>query len=386
MKFITSAILLVAISPNVGNAQVEPQRPNIVYLLADDLGYGDLGCYGQDKFATPHIDTLARQGLRFTQHYAGSTVCAPSRSVLMTGQHTGHTTVRNNTCQVGGTAERKGDRVIRRMNLTAEDVTVAHVLKDAGYRTCVIGKWHLGGYHPEAGPLNRGFDEFYGTLIRTSHGRGNWPERWWRNDELVEIPANARQAEGRYRTDIITDEAVGFMERNRERPFFLYVAYRIVHSPYVVDDLGPYADEAWSDKEKTYAAMIHRLDQSVGRLMKTLRDLGLDEDTIVFFTSDNGPRSEAKPMQTDVVNFFNSNGPLRGYKRDLTDGGIRVPMIVRWPGVVPAGRTSKAVWYFADILPTAAELAGARPPANVDGVSVVGALTDPNSEIPERLL
>lgn len=363
-------------------------RPNIVFILADDLGFGDLGCYGQKKMATPEIDTLASQGLRFTQVYAGSTVCSPSRSVLMTGQHTGHTRVRNNTCKVGGVEGGRADKVVRRMNLTADDVTVADVLASAGYRTGIVGKWHLSGYDPEAGPLNRGFDEFQGTLTHTNGitGPAHWPSKWWDNAELVEVPENADGAQGRYRTDMVTDAAVDFMTRHRDEPFFLYVAFNSPHTPYTAPDLGPYADLGWPEPEATYAAMVHHLDRSVGRLLDTLDELELADDTVVFFASDNGARSEEELVQNRVVEFFDSSGPLRGFKRDLTDGGIRTPMIVRWPGRTPIGVTSDAVWYFADVLPTLAELGGAETPDGIDGISVVAALTDPQHELPDRFL
>lgn len=391
--FVAVSILLTVPIGQAESSPTEPPesetaRPNIVFILADDLGYGDLGCYGQTKIQTPQIDTLASEGLLFTQVYSGSTVCSPSRSALMTGQHTGHTRVRNNSCPVGGIEGEKGDKAIRRMHLTDDDLTVAHVLKSAGYRTAIIGKWHLGGFDPGAGPLERGFDEFYGTLTRSSAATGAayWPTQWFTNADLLAVPENAHGARGRYRTDMVTDAAIAFMERSRAEPFFLYVAFNAPHSPYRPPDLGPYAGGSWAELEAAYAAMIHHLDRSVGRLMASLNELGLADNTMVFFTSDNGPRSENKDIESRVVDFFNSNGPLRGFKRDLTDGGIRVPMIVRWPGVVPAGASSETVWYFADFLPTAAELAGAAAPEGIDGISMVAAIKDPERRLPDRFL
>ncbi len=358
-------------------ADVFSNRPNIVFILADDLGYGDLGCYGQKKIQTHNIDRLASEGVRFTQSYAGSTICAPSRSVLMTGQHTGHTRVRGNMCIVGGSVGYKGKQQVRRMYLTEEDVTVGHVLQKAGYRTCLVGKWHLDGYNPNAGPLDRGFDEFYGWLINTAETSGYYPAKRYHNRELYDVPGNQNNARSYYETDKCTQEAIEFLKNNKNRRFFLYLAYNSPHSPLEAPDLGPYANEDWPVHLKTYAAMVYRLDQSVRKVMQTLKELKLDEKTIVFFTSDNGPRSEPAQQLTEVAEFFDSNGPLRGYKRDLYEGGIRVPMIVRWPGRVPAGTTSELAWYFADFLPTAAELAAAEPPKNIDGMNVLPAFLSP---------
>jgi arylsulfatase A-like enzyme len=333
------------------------KQPNIIFILADDAGYSDFGCYGQKKIRTPHIDRLAAEGTRFTQCYAGSTVCGPSRSVLMTGQHTGHTTVRGNGCLVGGI---KG-----RMHLTEEDTTVARMLGDAGYRTGLVGKWHLDGNNPAAGPLDRGFDEFYGWLISavpTHRPNVYFPPRRFRNRELLEIPENRDNKKGVYEPDLDERDALDFITNHKDRPFFLYLASNLPHSPLDIPDTGPYRAEKWPDPEKRHAAMVGRLDATVGAVMQRLEELGLENDTIVFFSSDNGPRSGNQPVLTRVADFFDSNGPLQGYKRDMYEGGIRVPMIVRWPGHVPAGRVSDVSWYFADFMPTACALAGTPPP------------------------
>ncbi len=362
-----------------------PKPPNIIYIMADDLGYGDLGCYGQQRIKTPAIDQLAREGLRFTQCYAGSPVCSPSRSVLMTGQHTGHTRVRGNFCMKGGSEGYKGERKVRRMYLTREDTTVGHVLRGAGYRTCLVGKWHLGGYEPDATPLNRGFDEFYGRLTQT-HSGGYFPKKRHRNRDLVEIPGNQDGKREVFSTDLCTEEAMDFIARHKDQRFFLYLAYKTPHSPYEAPDLEPYTDEPWPEPEKTYAAMITRLDRCVGKIMQQLRALDIDQDTIVFFCSDNGARSESYQEQTRVMEFFDSSGPLKGYKRDMFEGGIRVPMIVRWPGRVPTGETGDAPWYFADFLPTAAALAGAEVPQNVDGISILPTLLGQEQDTADRFL
>jgi arylsulfatase A-like enzyme len=367
-------------------SQSNDDRPNIIFIMADDMGYGDLGCYGQKKIHTPNIDKIAAEGMRFTDCYSGSTICAPSRSVLMTGQHTGHTRVRGNMCTVGGTIGYKGNRQVRRMFLTNEDITIGQVLQKAGYRTCLVGKWHLGAYDPNAGPLDRGFDEFYGWTINAGQTGGYYPSQRYRNRQLYDVEENQNGQQGQYSPDMCTNEAIEFLKSNKNRRFFLYLASDSPHSPFQVPDLGPYKDMDWPEPMKIYAGMIHRLDQNIGRLMQTLREFQLDDKTIVFFCSDNGPRSEPTQQQTQVAEFFDSNGPFRGYKRDLYEGGIRVPMVVRCPGKVPVGTTSNFPWYFADVLPTAAELALIEAPKNIDGKSIVPVLLGKQQNLGDRFL
>jgi arylsulfatase A-like enzyme len=345
-----------------------------VFILADDLGYGDLGCYGQKVIQTPHLDRMAAQGMRFTDCYAGCTVCAPSRCSLMTGLHTGHCRIRGNAL----------------VPLEAEDRTVATVLKAAGYQTGIIGKWGLGEPGTPGIPNRQGFDYWFGYLNQT-HAHNYYPEFLWRNQEQVplknEVP---RESGGRqpglagvaskrveYSHDLFAREALDFVERHRNDTFFLYLAFTIPHANneagqkgMEVPDWGPYADRDWPEPEKGYAAMITRMDADCGRLLAKLKELGLDEQTIVFFTSDNGPHKEGG---SDPA-YFQSSGPLRGFKRSLHDGGIRIPMLVRWPGRVQPGTVSHLPWAFWDFLPTAAELAGAAPPQALDGISVVPTL------------
>jgi len=362
-------------------AEVAPARvqagPNIIFILADDLGYGDLGCYGQQRIRTPRIDRLAAEGIRFTQAYAGSTVCAPSRCVLMTGLHTGHCRVRGN----GGAFP--GSQALR-----PEDVTVARVLKEAGYTTALIGKWGLGDVGPaEAGlPLRQGFDTFYGYLSQT-HAHNYYPTFLWRNDEKValrnvvpdERPTGAGVATERldYSPDLMADEALAFIRRSKDRPFFLYFSPTLPHANnearnrgMEVPDLGGYAATDWPDPQKGHAAMVTRLDGYVGRILDLLKDLDLDDRTIVFFASDNGPHREGG----NDPGFNDSNGPLRGIKRDLYEGGVRVPFMARWPKAIRAGQVSDQVVWFADVLPTAAAVAGTTGPAQVDGVDIIPAL------------
>jgi len=347
-------------------------RPNIIFMMADDLGYGDLGCYGQKHIKTPHIDRLAAEGMRFTQCYAGSTVCAPSRSVLMTGQHTGHTRVRGNFGIVGGIGPQ------RRVPLLPEDVTVAEVLKQAGYATGITGKWGLGEPDTMGVPNRQGFDEWFGYLNqRNAHSY--YPPYLWRNEEKFVLDGNRDGEKGQYSHDMITDFALDFVERHASGPFFLYLPWCIPHAKYQIPSVKPYADKPWKQDAKVHAAMVTRMDRDVGRIMALLKRLGINERTIVFFCSDNGAASRWEGI-------FDSSGALRGHKRDLYEGGIRTPMIVRWPGRIRAGAISDTAWTFTDFLPTAADLAGVRPPPNTDGVSVRPTLLGKPQDLRNRFL
>ena len=361
------------------------RRPNIVFILADDMGYGDPSVYGQLKIKTPNIDQLAADGVRFTQGYAGAPVCAPSRCALMTGLHTGHTRVRDNFALAAGSVGYKGKQKIRRASLLPTDKTVADYLKASGYHTGLMGKWHLDGYDPGAVPTRHGFDEFKGWLTQNNASQGYYPAERYVNDTLVHIPENENGKHGKYETFMVTEQSIDFIERHKAEPFFLYIAYDAPHSPYLAPDFGPYANEPWLDDEKTYAAMIHYMDKGIGEIMAAIRRLGLDDNTIVFFASDNGPRSEPTPQQSRVISFFDSNGQLLGYKRDVYEGGIRDPLIARWPGHIPAGSVSDLPAFFPDFLPTALDLAGA-PKEPTDGMSLVPFLLDPKRKGQDRFL
>ncbi|HUT30384.1 MAG TPA: arylsulfatase [Sedimentisphaerales bacterium] len=350
------------------------KQPNIIFILADDLGYGDLGCYGQKQIQTPNLDLMAAEGMRFTQHYAGSTVCAPSRCSLMTGLHTGHCRVRANS----------------RILMEPEDVTVAEVLKGAGYVTGIIGKWGVGHPPPPGDPERNGFDYFFGYLNMV-HAHNYYPEFLWRNEDKVLLDDNRLAAgyqgeqgwswrQGTYSHDLFSAEALRFVDVFRNEPFFLYLAYTIPHANneggrhigngMEVPDYGIYRDKDWPDPKKGHAAMISRMDRDIGTLLAKLEELGIDDNTLVMFASDNGPHEEggADPA------FFNSNGPLTGIKRDLYEGGIRVPLIARWPGKIKPGSVSDHISAFWDFLPTAAELGGAKAPEKTDGISMVPTL------------
>jgi len=356
----------------------QPQSPNIIFVMADDLGYADLGCFGQELIQTPNVDRLAKEGIRFTQCYAGSTVCAPSRSVLMTGQHTGHTTVRGNFGKGGVKGLGGGDG---RVPLNADDITVAEVMKSARYVTGMSGKWGLGEPNTTGEPNSQGWDEWFGYLNqRRAHTY--YPDFIWRNREKVLLSGNTGGKRTQYTHDLFADFALDFIRRHQDEPFFLYLPYCIPHSAFEVPDLGPYENKEWSSQHKAYAAMVTRMDADLGDMMKLLKTLAIDEQTIVFFCSDNGAANRWEGQ-------FDSSGPLRGHKRDMYEGGLRTPMVVRWPGKVPAGRTSEFVWSFADVLPTFAHLAGVAKedlPRNLDGISVLPALLNAETDSPERFL
>ena len=374
--------------------------------MADDLGYGDLGSYGQEQIETPNLDRMASEGLRFTDVYAGFTVCAPSRSVLVTGQHTGHTRVRRNGSP----------------GLLDEDITVAELLKGQGYSTALVGKWGIGMEDSPGAPWLQGFDYFYGYLSQ-GHAHNYYPEFLMRMGERVPLRNKIVQSSRYngmsgvattrldYSHDKLMEEALGWLEGHSAESFFLYLALTIPHAnneagtlegggdPGIanvkadlgdhrerigmeVPDAGIYQDKDWPGPQKGTAAMITYMDRDIGRLFDALKQHGVDENTLVFFTSDNGPHKEGG---NDPF-FFDSNGPLQGYKRSFHDGGIRVPMIVRWPGKVPAGGTSDFVWYFADFLPTVADLVEFETPESIDGISVLSTLMGAEQERVDRFL
>jgi arylsulfatase A-like enzyme len=377
------AALLTALLPLAGGAA---DKPNIIWVMADDLGYGELGCYGQQVIATPHIDRMAREGLRFTQSYAGATVCAPSRSVLMTGLHHGRTPVRGNAGAINPASQA----------LKPGDPSVASVLRDAGYTTALIGKWGLGNIGAaESGlPRRHGFDFFLGYLSQR-HAHNHFPDFLWRNEDRIGLPnvithtgddGSGYATEARlFADDLFADEVMRFVTANRDVPFFLYWSMVTPHANNErtrdlgngaqVPDFGPYADRDWPDADKGHAAMITRLDGYVGRLLERLQELGIAERTLVIFTSDNGPHDESGHK----LARFQPAGPLRGIKRSLADGGIRVPFIAWWPGTVQPGESAH-VGSFADLLPTAAELAAAPAPRDTDGISIVPTLLGRSQE------
>ncbi len=362
------------------NAAGAAPKPNVIYIMTDDLGYGDLGCFGQKQIRTPHLDRLAAAGMKMTDYYAGCTVCRPSRLVLWTGRHTGHTPISSNAGYV----------------FKPEDVTVAELLNKAGYATGGVGKWAMGKPGSGGEPNRHGFDFWCGYLDQ-GEAHNYYPTHLWQcaGEKVEKVPMEGNvlieepRARGRvahpehrvtYSHDVMTEAALGFIRRNHDRPFLLHVHWTIPHANneggsvigdgMEVPDYGIYKDKPWPSTAKGQAAMITRMDADVGRMVALLGELEINRRTLVIFTSDNGPHSEGGHKHE----YFDANGPLRGHKRDLYEGGIRVPTIAWWPGTIQPGSTTAEPLAFYDFLPTACELAGVAPPEAIDGVSFLPTL------------
>lgn len=358
---------------------------NIILINADDLGYGDLGCYGQKQIPTPALDRLASEGLRFTNFYAGSTVCAPSRSVLMTGLHTGHTPVRGNGSK-------------QQQTLPAASLTVAEICKKAGYRTALIGKWGLGEEETEGHPLRQGFDFFYGYLNQV-HAHNHYPEFLWRNEMRESLPNIVRKPPQQpnslggmatdrkvFANDRFIAESLDFIDANKQQPFFLYLALVLPHANNEArgmsgngsesPNLGKFSDKPWDEPSRGFAAMVTDVDLAVEKVLAKLKETGIDDRTLVLFTSDNGPHQEAG----HDLSIFNSSGGLRGTKRALYEGGIRVPLIARWPGKIASQQVTDHIAYQADILPTVAKLVSQNTPDDIDGISFLETLHGKTSD------
>ena len=368
---------------------VDKSRPNVIYILADDLGYGDLSCYGQEKFVTPNIDKLAKEGMLFTQHYSGAPVCAPSRSALLTGLNTGHTYIRGNK-----EVEPEGQ-----YPMPKGAFTLAEMLKSKGYATGVFGKWGLGFPGSEGDPLHQGFDSFYGyNCQKLAHHY--YPHHLWNNENKVMLTQNEGANNGQYAPDLIHQKALSFIETHKKESFFLYYASPLPHAELVAPKVymdkfigkfnpenvykakpnteslkkGEYASQ--SQSHAAFVSMITLLDDQVGEIVAKIKELGLEDNTIIIFTSDNGPHKEggADP------DYFNSNGPLRGYKRDLYEGGIRVPMIAKWKGKIAQGSKTNHISAFWDVMPTLATLTNAKIEGNIDGISFLPTLINKGSQ------
>jgi arylsulfatase A-like enzyme len=346
-------------------------KTNIVYIIADDLGYGDLSCYGQKQFTTPRIDSLAKEGLKFTQHYAGSTVCAPSRCVLMTGKHTGHSYVRGNRRAPDGFAD---------WPIASEVVTVAEILKKHHYTNGAFGKWGLGNPNNEGSPLKHGFDEFFGYYSQAD-AHNYYPPYLHHNDKKIELDRNT------YSHDLIVTEALRFIRENKDRPFFCYLPFTIPHAAMQVPEeyITPWREKYAEFEEvnvkyssadpvknpvAAFPAMLNKLDETVGQVLDLLKELGLEKNTIVIFTSDNGPHHEGGHRS----DLFDSNGLLTGYKRDLTEGGIRVPFLVRWSSKIKPETVTEHISAFWDFFPTVCELVGEPLSEGLDGISYLPTL------------
>ena len=386
-------VLFIALIGCADKSQQSTQ-PNIIYIMADDLGYGDVGAFGQKIIRTPNIDAIATEGVKFTQHYAGTTVCAPSRCVLMTGMHTGHAEVRGN----------KQWEPSGQMPISNETVTIAELLKQEKYTTGMIGKWGLGEPGTSGDPLKQGWDFFYGYTDQVL-AHNYYPEFLWKNGEKVYLdnevkyldPEAWHEGLGSYSTkkvayspDLMTEEALGFIEANKNKPFFLYLPFTLPHDNGEAPDSlknevpshGRFAEKDWPYMWKGYAAMIERLDDYVGQVTQKIKQLGLDENTMIIFTSDNGP-FKGRAFTTDSV--FASNGPLRGFKRDLYEGGIRVPFMARWSGVIPPGTISDHPSGFQDFLATVADITNIQNVPETDGISYFNAMIGEPQEKHEYL-
>jgi arylsulfatase A len=397
MKMLAICLLLLATSS--WSPLAAATKPNIVFILADDLGFGDLGCYGQTKIKTPNIDRLAADGMRFTNFYSGCSVCAPSRCTLMTGKHLGHATVRDNL--------QRGPGLEGQHPMEPRTVTVAQLLKRAGYATAIIGKWGLGMPEDHSSPLDFGFDHHFGYLCQ-GMAHTYYPPYLWRDNTPEPLAGNPSYSYGKpgvipsrgktYSHDLIAEDALRWVRAQKDGPFFLYLAFTIPHlSLQVPDDALAAYRGRWPETPLTtsqhyanhdtpraaYAAMITRMDRDVGRLLTLLTELGLDDDTLVCFASDNG--AVFADAGTDPE-FFHSNGDLRGYKQDLYEGGIRTPFIARWPSRIKAGVTSDFVGAFWDVMPTLCEIAGTGAPDDIDGLSITPTLLGQPGQKPHEFL
>ena len=346
--------LLPVTSPAAESSPPADKKPNIVFILADDAGIGDFSPYGCKYGVTPNIDRLAAEGMKFTRAYSGSAVCAPSRCVLMTGQHTGHTLRRANQSKDG------------LLSLPAAQPTVARLLHDAGYATGGFGKWGLGNPGTTGVPENEGFDVFFGYYDQV-HAHDYYTDYLVRNSVNVPYQQSGKHTWEDYSHTRIANETLKFIEQNKDHPFFCYAAWTPPHQDYVIPDNAPYSQKPWSETDKNYAAMVQLVDKDVGRVIQKLKDLGLDDKTLVIFASDNGANEE-------FIEPLGSTGGLRGYKRMLYEGGIRAPFIARWPGRIKPGTTNDLMTTFVDFLPTAADLVGVPAPSGLDGISIAPTL------------
>ena len=340
----------------------EPRKPNVIFILSDDLAQGDLGCYGQKLIKTPRLDAMAKDGMRFTQAYCGTSVCAPSRTSLMIGKHIGHSPIRANR-----EVQPEGQKP-----LPAGTYTVAKLFKDNGYATACVGKWGMGLFDTTGSPLKVGFDHFFGYNCQR-HAHSYFPTYLYRDAQRFELPGNDGKTVGRtYAQNLIADETVAWVTANKDRPFFLFYSMTLPHGRHEIDDQGIYKNETWTEPQKNYAAQVTRLDTDIGRLLDSLKERKLDDNTLVIVAGDNG--SSFAP-NSEIGRLFDQTmgGQLRGFKRSLFEGGLRQACLARWPGVIPAGMVSNEPWAFWDFMPTCADLLNARLPEKVmtDGVSIL---------------
>ncbi len=383
----------------VAAAAEKPDRPpNIIYFLADDLGYAELGCYGQEWIKTPNVDRIAAEGIRFTQHYSGNAVCAPSRCCLMTGKHPGHAYIRSNgnPKHPQQRIEKYGYQFPGQHPIPDAEVTIPEMLKQKGYATGAMGKWGLGHFGTTGDPNRQGFDLFYGFNCQV-HAHNHFPRFLWRNAQREVLPGNDRTLSGQtYSQDRFREVALEFIRENKDRPFFLYMPFTIPHLSIQVTEeslaqyKGKIPEEEYEHRgylkhpfpRAGYAAMISHMDRDIGRIMALVEQLGLDQRTLVVFTSDNGPTFDR--LGGSDSEFFKSAGKLRGLKGSLYEGGIRVPMVARWPGKIRPGTTTEHISAFWDVMPTVAEITGTTPPQGIDGISFAPTLLGKPEEQEKR--
>lgn len=365
MREFVIAVAVVFTATESATAAEPPPKPNVVFVLSDDLAQGDVGCYGQNLIKTPHLDAMAKEGTRFTQAYCGTSVCAPSRTSLMIGKHMGHSPIRANR-----EVQPEGQKP-----LPAGTYTVAQLFKDNGYATACVGKWGMGMFDTTGSPLKVGFDHFFGYNCQR-HAHSYFPTYLYRDDKRFALEGNDGKGVGRtYAQNLIAAETLAWVTANKDSPFFLFYSITLPHGRHEIDEQGVYKQEKWTEQQKNYAAQVTRLDADVGRLLAKLKELKLDEKTLVIVAGDNG--SSFGP-NSEIGKLFDQSmgGKLRGFKRSLYEGGLRQACITRWPGVVPAGTVSDEPWAFWDFLPTCAEVIGAKLPAEAktDGLSMLSLL------------
>jgi arylsulfatase A len=402
MSVLTRLLPLLCLTtwPLFAGAEDASRSPNIVFLLADDLGYAELGCYGQKIIRTPNIDRIAAEGIRFTQFYSGNAVCAPARCNLMTGRHPGHAYIRNNgdPKHLQHLAQEHGWEFPGQNPIPDAEVTIAEMLKQKDYATGAMGKWGLGHFHTSGDPNRQGFDLFYGFNCQR-HAHNHYPKFLWRNDTKEVLPGNDRTLHGEtYSQDRFIEEGLKFVRQNKERPFFLYMPFAIPHLALQVPEeslaeyKGKIPEEEYEHRgyierphpRAAYAAMVTHLDKGVGQVLDLLEELDLSENTLVMFSSDNGPVYD-RLGGTDS-DYFDSNGPSRGHKGSLYEGGIRVPLVAKWPGRIPPGQVTDHVAAFWDVMPTIAEVTGTTPPEEIDGHSFAPTLTGSGEQRPPEFL
>ncbi len=367
MQILKSCILVLAVFSLPGKVNAErpvAKKPNFIFVLSDDIAQGDLGCYGQKLIQTPRLDQMAAEGTRYMQAYCGTSVCAPSRSSFFTGLHTGH-------CPVRGNYEVPPEG---QLPLPANSVTIAEVAKSAGYSTATFGKWGMGFFDSTGSPFKQGVDHFFGYNCQR-HAHSYFPTYLFDDDQPFVLPGNDGKKVGKtYAQDLIQKDMIQWIRSHANEPFMMFYAITLPHGRHEIDDHGIYSNKEWTDKQKSYAAQVTRIDSDMGELVDTLKELGIERNTLIVFSGDNG--SSFNPKSEIGKRFDQASNGLRGYKRGMYEGALRQAAFAWWPGTVPAGRIDEQPWAFWDLMPTFVEMSGAKPPAGyeTDGQSLLGYL------------